>query len=169
MFERIRKTVSSFVSDPALELEVQRLRIANEILRSERDQARAQKESLFDFVQRMEKQRDEWRARFQEQWRQHQNAQATLEQHIYSVGTTLVRTVAMLNAELRSQGKAEVEMAAARRLATEGERVLRSSQEYGDAMRKLEATRSQRGAFGQMLGWTGDAAEVDLKSGDAPR
>lgn len=161
MIDRIRKAVSSFVSTP--DLEVDALRAANAVLREERDRLQQQKDDQFDFLLRMERQRDEWRARFHEQWRQHQNAQAMLEAHIYSVGSALVNVLRVVNAEREKRGETAFDIASAKRLAEDGERVLRTSAEYGDAMRKLEATRPLRQS-GQILGWTDEAVEPDLSA-----
>lgn len=132
---------------------------------------RRQKAELFDLVVRMERQRDDWKERFFVQSQQHQNAQAALESHIMSVGTTLVAAVVMLN-ELRTKAELEpISTESLRDLAAKGERVLKSSAEYGEAMRSLATRQPARDAFGQVLGFGHGGekpaeAEID---GDAER
>lgn len=159
MIERILKAIDVVCQDRD---EVALLRAENDRLRDERDYAVKQKEDLFEFVQRMERQRDDWRARFMEQWRQHQNAQSMLEDHIYAVGTTLVKALAIVNGEREAQGKPPIDMPGLRRIGTQGEKLLRTAAEYGDAMRSLEATRPKRDGSGTIVGWTKDPAEPDL-------
>lgn len=174
MIHRVLRAVQALASEPTEparnaehDVEVEQLQAEVRALRDERDLARQHKDDLFDLVVRMERQRDEWRARFMEQWHQHQNAQALLEQHIHSVGTTLVRTAELLNDARKAANLEPVSLAGLKRLGEQGARALRSSQEYGDAMRALEESGAKRDRAGNVLGWDGKR-EPDL-DGDAER
>jgi len=131
----------------------------------ETERLRRQCEELRDLVLRMERQRDDWKSRFMEQWHQHQNAQALLEQHIQAIGSTFLRTLEILNADRVAAGHPPMTAPGLRRMAAEGERALRSSAEYGEAMRALEATAPRRDDHGQIIGWSKAPSEPDV---DAP-
>lgn len=122
---------------------------------------------MFELVRKMEAQRDDWKARFMEQWHQHQNAQAELETHIQAIGTTLVHTVNVLNAMRKQHDLEPLTVAGARDLAMRGEKVLKSSAQYGEAMRALELRAPKRDAFGQIVGWSSEPAERDLNAAEA--
>lgn len=129
---------------------------------SELENLRRQKEELFDLVVRIEKQRDDWKTRFFEQAHQHQNAQAMLEDHVRVVGTTLVRTVEILN-ELRvKNGLEPMTSIMLRDAAMKGEAMLRTSTEYGEAMRKLAGSAFKRDRFGTIVGPSDNPAEPDV-------
>jgi hypothetical protein len=172
MIERVFRAVQALTSEPTTgndnDVEIEQLQAEVRVLRQERDDERRQKEDLFDLVVRMEKQRDEWRARFMEQWHQHQNAQSLLEQHIQTVGTTLVRAVDIANEVRKAAGLEPLTLLGMKRIADEGERVLRSSAEYGAAMRSLEGAAAKRDRAGNMVGWEEGKREPDI-DGDAAR
>jgi hypothetical protein len=126
------------------------------------DDMRRQRDELFELVVRMERQRDDWKMRFMEQSRQHQNAQAMLESHILAVGSTLVKATELLNEARKKSNEAPIAALALRDLAMTGERVLKTSEEYGEAMRKLAATSPKRDKFGQIIDWSDKPAQPDL-------